>query len=49
MTDWKRLLFRNAHLFKNGGKDFNFPLIENAKTIREFDDGLTRGAYIYHL
>ncbi|KAG0587589.1 hypothetical protein KC19_2G175400 [Ceratodon purpureus] len=33
---------KNAHLFKNGGKDFNFPLIENAKTIREFDDGLTR-------
>lgn len=25
--------------------DYNIPLAANAKTVREFDDGLTRGIY----
>ena len=49
MTNWKGLSLRNANLFKNEGKDYNFPLIENAKTISEFDDGLTRGTLIHPL
>jgi len=44
VTDWKDQLFhRHAQLFKESGEDYNFPLIEKANTIREFDDGLTRG------
>jgi hypothetical protein len=37
------LLFRHAHLFEDIGGEYNIPLAAKAKTVREFDDGLTRG------
>lgn len=34
---------RHAHLFEGMEGEYNIPLAANAKSVREFDDGLTRG------
>ena len=34
-------------LFEDIGGDYNIPLAANAKSVREFDDGLTRGTFPY--
>lgn len=36
-------LCRHALLFEDMGGEFNIPLAANAKSVREFDEGLTRG------
>lgn len=35
----------HALLFEDIGEDYNISLAANAKTVREFDEGLTRGKY----
>ncbi|KAL3834899.1 hypothetical protein ACJIZ3_009635 [Penstemon smallii] len=37
-----KILKRNALLFEDIGGEFNIPLAANAKSLREFDEGLTR-------
>lgn len=34
---------RHASLFEGIGEDYNIPLVATAKTVRDFDEGLTRG------
>jgi hypothetical protein len=34
---------RHALLFEDIGGEYNIPMVANAKSVREFDDGLTRG------
>lgn len=34
---------RHALLFEDMGGEYNIPLAAHAKSIRDFDDGLTRG------
>lgn len=41
-----KLNCRHALLFEDMTGDYNIPLVVNAKSVREFDDGLTRGIYI---
>lgn len=42
-SKWNSLCFRHAPLFEDIGGEFNIPLVANAKSVREFDEGLTRG------
>lgn len=44
--EWDTLFFRHALLFEDIGGEFNIPLAANAKSVREFDEGLTRGLHI---
>ena len=37
------LIFRHALLFEGLGGEYNIPMAANARTVREFDEGLTRG------
>lgn len=37
---------RHALLFEDIGGDYNIPMAANAKTVRDFDEGLTRGKYL---
>ncbi|KAL3817868.1 hypothetical protein ACJIZ3_003773 [Penstemon smallii] len=41
----RRIFMRHALLFEDIGGDFNIPLAANAKSIREFDEGLTRVSF----
>lgn len=36
---------RHALLFEDIGGDYNILMAANAKTVRDFDEGLTRGKY----
>lgn len=36
-------LCRHALLFEDMGAEYNIPLAANAKSVRDFDEGLTRG------
>lgn len=38
---------RHALLFEDMGGEFNIPMAAKAKSVREFDDGLTRGMCPY--
>lgn len=38
---------RHALLFEDMGGEYNIPMAANAKSVREFDDGLTRGMCPY--
>lgn len=38
-----RLWRRHAPLFEGIGGDYDIPLVATAKTVRDFDEGLTRG------
>ncbi|KAK4489235.1 hypothetical protein RD792_005031 [Penstemon davidsonii] len=40
-----KILKRNALLFEDIGGEFNIPLAANAKSLREFDEGLTRVSF----
>ncbi|KAL5539728.1 hypothetical protein UlMin_043857 [Ulmus minor] len=40
-----KIFKKHALLFEDIGGDFNIPLAANAKTVREFDDGLTRVSF----
>lgn len=37
------MIFRHRLLFEEVGGEYNIPLAEKAKTVRDFDEGLTRG------
>jgi hypothetical protein len=37
---------RHAHIFDGIEGDYNLSLAANAKTVRDFDDGVTRGTYV---
>ena len=39
--------FRHALLFEDTGGEYNIGLVANAKSVREFDDGLTRGKWLF--
>lgn len=39
------MIYRHALLFEDIGGEYNIPLAENARTVRDFDEGLTRGIY----
>ena len=39
---------RHALLFEDIGGDYNILMAANAKTVRDFDEGLTRGKYCIH-
>ncbi|KAK4486558.1 hypothetical protein RD792_009243 [Penstemon davidsonii] len=41
----RKIFMRHALLFEDIGGEFNIPLAANAKSIREFDDGLTRVSF----
>lgn len=41
----RRIFMKHAHLFENIGGEYNIPLVANAKTVREFDEGLTRVSF----
>ncbi|KAL5719012.1 hypothetical protein ACHQM5_011850 [Ranunculus cassubicifolius] len=36
---------KHSHLFKDMGGDYNIKLVANAKSVRDFDDGLTRVSF----
>ncbi|KAI5329305.1 PREDICTED: embryogenesis-associated [Prunus dulcis] len=40
-----KIFKKHALLFEDMGADFNIPLAANAKSVREFDDGLTRVSF----
>ncbi|XP_008239230.1 PREDICTED: embryogenesis-associated protein EMB8 [Prunus mume] len=40
-----KIFKKHALLFEDMGGDFNIPLAANAKSVREFDDGLTRVSF----
>lgn len=42
-------LYRHALLFEDMDGEFNIPLAANAKSVREFDEGLTRGRCFFHM
>ena len=37
--------YRHAALFENIGGEYNIPKVAAARTVRDFDDGLTRGKH----
>ncbi|KAG9128638.1 hypothetical protein Leryth_017117 [Lithospermum erythrorhizon] len=41
----RRIFMKHAHLFQNMGGEYNISLVANAKTVREFDEGLTRVSF----
>ncbi|KAG0570302.1 hypothetical protein KC19_6G152600 [Ceratodon purpureus] len=43
----RKIFSKHAHLFKDIGGEYNIPLVANAKTVRDFDDGLTRVSFGY--
>lgn len=43
------VLCRHALLFEDMGGEFNIPLAAKAKSVREFDEGLTRGRCFFHM
>lgn len=42
----RKIFAKHAHLFKDIGGDFDIPLAANAKTVRDFDNGITKGQYM---
>ena len=40
--------YRHAALFENIGGEYNIPKVAAARTVRDFDDGLTRGKHDVH-
>ena len=46
---WNLLFCRHALLFEDMGGEYNIPLAANAKYVREFDDGLTRGMCFFYM
>lgn len=40
------VLYRHALLFEDMEGEFNIQLAANAKSVREFDEGLTRGIFL---
>nr|GME12104.1 embryogenesis-associated protein EMB8 [Ipomoea batatas] len=40
-----KIFKKHALLFEDIGGEYNIPLAANAKTVKEFDEGLTRGLY----
>lgn len=49
VTNLLTLHCRHALLFEDMGGEYNIPLAANAKSVRDFDEGLTRGIYVVHL
>eukprot|EP00850_Spirogloea_muscicola_P019087 SM000183S03981 [mRNA] locus=s183:226330:229488:+ [translate_table: standard] len=43
----RKIFKKHAHLFKDVGGEFNIQLAANAKTVRQFDDALTRVSFGY--
>uniref|UniRef100_A0A7I4CUT1 AB hydrolase-1 domain-containing protein n=2 Tax=Physcomitrium patens TaxID=3218 RepID=A0A7I4CUT1_PHYPA len=39
----RKIFAKHAHLFEDIGGDYNIHLVANATTVRDFDDGLTKG------
>lgn len=44
-TEMFSLDFRHALLFEGLGGEYNIPMATNARSVREFDEGLTRGTH----
>lgn len=37
---------RHALLFEGIGGEYNIPMVANARSVRDFDEGLTRGTFL---
>jgi hypothetical protein len=43
----RKIFAKHAHLFNDIGGDFDIPLAANAKTVRDFDNGITKVSFGY--
>ncbi|KAK9285930.1 hypothetical protein L1049_025132 [Liquidambar formosana] len=44
-----KIFKKHALLFEDIGGEYNIPVVANAKSVREFDEGLTRGIYFLYV